>query len=137
MLRITIFLALLTILNYFVGKRRALYPPFIDSFIWFADAALFLVRPYTRSTRFTPITWWVIALGALVFSIGGWLTRLVPRAVITTRVRELSLSNGIAARPYHPAEHMLLGGPHNVVFRDSTWIGGGWDSPGGCTPILR
>ena len=85
----TIFLALLTILNYFVGRRRALYPPFIYSFIWFADAALFWFAPI-QVNEVHSITWWVIALGALVLSIGGWLTRLVPRAVITTRVRELS-----------------------------------------------
>ena len=85
----TIFLALLTILNYFVGKRRVLYPPFIYSFVWCADAALFWYAPI-KVNEVHSITWWVIALGALVFSIGGWLARLVPRALIVTRVRELS-----------------------------------------------
>jgi len=85
----TIFLALLTILNYFVGKRRILYPPLIYSFVWFADAALFWYAPI-KVNEVHSITWWVIALGALVFSIGGWLTRLVPRAVIAKKVRELS-----------------------------------------------
>ena len=57
----------------FCGEGRALYPPFIYSFIWFADAALFWFAPI-EVNEVHSITWWVIALGALVFSIGRLLT---------------------------------------------------------------
>ena len=83
------FLGLLTVANYFVGKRRALYPPFIYSAIWTLDLVIFKVSPLEIS-EVHPITWWVITIGALVFSIGGWLTRFVPRALLTTRVTEFS-----------------------------------------------
>lgn len=83
------FLVLLTIANYFVGNRRVLYPPFIYSAIWALDLVIFAISPIELN-EVHAITWWVIAIGALVFSIGGWLTRFVPRAVIATRVSELS-----------------------------------------------
>jgi len=85
----TMLLAVLTIVNYFVGRRRILYPPLIYSFVWFADTALFWFAPI-QVNEVHSITWWVIALGALVFSIGGWMTSLVPRSIITTRVRAFS-----------------------------------------------
>ena len=83
------FLGLLTIANYFLGRRRVLYPPFIYSAIWALDLVIFKVSPLELN-EVHPITWWVITAGALVFSIGGWLTRFVPRAVIVTRVTEFS-----------------------------------------------
>ena len=83
------FLGLLTIANYFVGKRRVLYPPFIYSAIWALDLVIFKISPIELD-EVHAVTWWVITAGALVFSIGGWLARFVPRVVITTRVTELS-----------------------------------------------
>ncbi len=85
----TILLTLLTVLNFFVGKRRVLYPPFIFSTIWTLDLVIFKVSPIELN-EVHAITWWVITAGALIFSIGGWLTRFIPRAVFVTRVRELS-----------------------------------------------
>ncbi len=83
------FLGLFTVANYFVGKRRVLYPPFIYSAIWALDLVIFKVSPIELN-EVHAITWWVITAGALVFSMGGWLTRFVPRAVVTTRVTEFS-----------------------------------------------
>jgi oligosaccharide repeat unit polymerase len=83
------FLGLLTIANYFAGKRRVLYPPFIFSAVWALDLVIFKVSPIVLD-EVHAVTWWVITAGALVFSIGGWLARFVPRAVIATRVAELS-----------------------------------------------
>jgi oligosaccharide repeat unit polymerase len=85
----TAFLALLTIVNFFAGKRRVLYPPLIYSFVWFMDTTIFGLSPI-EVNEVHAITWWVIALGALVFSAGGWLTSLLPRSVYEIRIRELS-----------------------------------------------
>lgn len=85
----TIFLALLTVLNFSAGKRSVLYPPFIFSFVWFADAAIFWYAPIqVRDVH--SITWWVITIGASLFSLGGFLSRLLPEAVFSTKVCELS-----------------------------------------------
>jgi len=84
-----IFLALLTILNFIVGKRRILYPPLIYSLVWFAATALFWVAPI-QLNEVHAITWWVIALGAFAFSVGGWITALLPQSLFALRMRVLS-----------------------------------------------
>jgi len=85
----TIFLALLTILNYCAGKRSVLYPPFIYSFVWFADAAIFWYAPI-QVNDVHAITWWVITIGAFLFSLGGLLSRLLPGAAFSSKVCEFS-----------------------------------------------
>jgi len=85
----TIFLALLTVLNYCAGKRSVLYPPFIFSFVWFADAAIFWYAPIQVKDVHS-ITWWVITIGASFFSLGGLLSRLLPEAAFSAKVCELS-----------------------------------------------
>lgn len=85
----TIFLALLTVLNYFAGKRSVLYPPFIYSLVWFADAAIFWYAPL-QVNEVHAITWWVITIGASLFSLGGLLSRLLPKAAFSTKVCDLS-----------------------------------------------
>jgi oligosaccharide repeat unit polymerase len=72
-----------------MGKRRVLYPPVIYSAIWSLDLGIFEISPI-KLNEVHAVTWWVIASGALVFSIGGCMARFVPRAAITTRVSELS-----------------------------------------------
>jgi oligosaccharide repeat unit polymerase len=83
------FLALLTVLNYCVGKRSVLYPPFIFSFVWFADAAIFWYAPIQVSDVHS-ITWWVITIGASLFSLGGLLSRALPKVAFSAKVCELS-----------------------------------------------
>src|ERR1035441_8487136 len=85
----TIFLALLTVLNYRAGKRSVLYPPFIYSFVWFADAAIFWYAPI-QVNDVHAITWWVIIIGASLFSLGGLLSRLLPEAAFSSKVCALS-----------------------------------------------
>ncbi len=82
----TILLAVLTILNYFAGKRRVLYPPLIYTSIWLADCALFWIAPI-EVNKVHSITWWMILLGAAAFSAGGWLAKFLPQKLFKTRLR--------------------------------------------------
>lgn len=91
----TISLAVLTVLNFFMGKRMVLYPPFVYSTIWLLDLIIFAISPITLN-EIHSITWWVITLGALLFSIGGWLTRLLSQGVFTVRILQLSHSTASA-----------------------------------------
>jgi oligosaccharide repeat unit polymerase len=84
-----VFLATLAILNYFIGKRRVLYPPLVFSFVWFLDAIIFSLSPIFVS-EVHPITWQVISVGALAFSAGGILIRLFPKSFCSAKVRVLS-----------------------------------------------
>ena len=63
-----------------------MYPPFIYSAIWSVDLVVFAISPIELN-QVHAITSWVITVGALVFSIGGWLTRLAHAAVFTTWAR--------------------------------------------------
>jgi oligosaccharide repeat unit polymerase len=85
----TIFLALLTVLNYCAGKRSVLYPPFIFSFVWFADSAIFWYAPI-RVSDVHAVTWWVITIGASLFSLGGLLSGILPDASFSAIISELS-----------------------------------------------
>ncbi|MGD0800872.1 MAG: O-antigen polymerase [Terracidiphilus sp.] len=63
----------MTIANFFAGGRRVLYPPFIYSGVWAIDVAIFAISPIEINPVHS-VTWWVITLGALAFSAGGWIT---------------------------------------------------------------
>jgi oligosaccharide repeat unit polymerase len=82
-------LAVLTVVNFFVGGRRALYPPFVYSLVWCLDSILFGL-PLIEVDEVHSIVWCVIVLGAFCFTAGGWAAKLVPRRVLTVQVRELA-----------------------------------------------
>lgn len=82
-------LTLLTLMNYSIGRRRVLYPPFVYSLIW-----CFLTYLYGLSLidmdQIQSITWWAIVLGALSFSVGSWLTEWTPKRLLRLRLAELT-----------------------------------------------
>jgi oligosaccharide repeat unit polymerase len=77
-------LALLVFVNYWVN-RSVLYPPFLFCGMWLMDLALYRLD----LTPMDPIhsnTLGIIAMGAVLFSGGGLMAMLAPRALIETRL---------------------------------------------------
>ncbi|MBT9331243.1 O-antigen polymerase [Paracidobacterium acidisoli] len=79
-----IFFLLLTVTNYRV-QRSVLYPPFIFSGMWLLDlivyrSGLLEIDPVHGKTLF------ILAFGALAFSIGGWLAILTPTRILRTHL---------------------------------------------------
>lgn len=73
----------LTVLNYRLS-RSVLYPPFIFCFMWVVDTFLYSLH-LVRLDRVHEETFLVICSGALLFTLGGVLAKLVPGALIRTR----------------------------------------------------
>ena len=70
-------LLLLTVLNYRIGSKAALYPPVVFCFVWAADLALIWVCGdffYPLS----PPTLAIFVCGCFFFSLGSWLALLWP-----------------------------------------------------------
>lgn len=83
-----IFMMTLSVINFFIGRRSVLFPPFIYSTIWFMDVMIFALSPFDLNTVHA-ITWWVISIGALIFCVGGWATCIFPNIIYASRVKEL------------------------------------------------
>ncbi len=84
-----VILALLTLLNFTLGRGRVLYPPFIYSFVWLLDCVVFRFSPITTNEVHS-VTWLVIIFGAITFSLGGLLTAFVPSGVYKIRVSQFA-----------------------------------------------
>lgn len=124
-----VFLAILALLNYFIGKRRVLYPPLVYSVIWFLDEIVFEFSPI-EVNEVHPITWIVISIGALVFSMGGILARLLPKTIYSSKVQELSHATQSRVGLLILSSICLIGLP--IMFHDVLQQGGG----GGASEIL-
>jgi oligosaccharide repeat unit polymerase len=83
------FLLALTAINFMLGNKRVLFPPFIFSAIWLIDLCVFVLSPISLN-KVHAVTWWVISLGAFLFSVGGWMTKLFPAQLYFVRLRELA-----------------------------------------------
>jgi oligosaccharide repeat unit polymerase len=82
-------LALLTAMNFLIGGRRVLYPPFVYSLVWCLDTFLFGLH-LIEVREVHSITWGVIVLGAFCFSAGCWVAGWLPKRVFTVQIRELA-----------------------------------------------
>ncbi len=80
---------MLTAGNYFLGRRRVLYPPFVYSLIWCGVTYLYGLS-LIEMDKVDSITWWAIVSGATVFSIGSWIAQLAPKRLLRLRVHELN-----------------------------------------------
>jgi oligosaccharide repeat unit polymerase len=77
-------LALLVLVNYWIS-RSVLYPPFLFCGMWLLDFSLY----WLDLTPLDPIhsnTLAIVALGAVLFSAGGVIAMLAPRALVETRL---------------------------------------------------
>ena len=76
-------LAVLCFANYWF-KRSVLYPPFLFSAMWLLDLFLYQFNlgefPILHANTLN-----LISLGAVVFSFGGLLSLLLPKALFTSR----------------------------------------------------
>lgn len=77
-------LAMLVLANYRF-RRSVLYPPFLFCGMWLLDA-LFYRFQLIVINPIHPITLYVIATGAIMFSLGGLLAFLVPGKMIAARL---------------------------------------------------
>ena len=77
-------LAMLVLANYRF-RHSVLYPPFLFCGMWLLDA-LFYRFHLIAINPIHPTTLYVIAAGAILFSLGGLLAFLVPRNLIATRL---------------------------------------------------
>jgi oligosaccharide repeat unit polymerase len=77
-------LALLVLVNYWIS-RSVLYPPFLFCGMWLLDLSLY----WLDLTPMDPIhsnTLGIVAMGAMLFSAGGAIAMLAPRALVETRL---------------------------------------------------
>lgn len=77
-------LGVLFLANYWCS-RSVLYPPFLFTSMWFLDLGMYRFN----LREFPPLhgnTLNVIAFGAVFFSAGGMIAKLLPRALVTTRL---------------------------------------------------
>jgi oligosaccharide repeat unit polymerase len=77
-------LAVLCFANYW-RYRSVLYPPFLFSAIWLLDLVMYRFSPGEFESPHSN-TLNVITFGALVFSTGGFMATLLPKALITARL---------------------------------------------------
>jgi len=76
-------LALLILVNYWLS-RSVLYPPFLFCGMWLLDFTLYRLD-LTPTDPIHANTLAIIALGAVLFSAGGVIAMLAPRALVETR----------------------------------------------------
>ena len=75
--------ATLALVNYRL-RRSVLYPPFLFCAMWLLDAIVYRLH-LIDINPLHPITMYVIAAGAVLFSLGGICAFLVPETMIATR----------------------------------------------------
>jgi oligosaccharide repeat unit polymerase len=76
-------LLVLTVGNYWI-KRSVLYPPFLFCSVWFLATGLYRMDIVETDT-IQPSTLAIFVVGAILFTAGGVLADLVPRAWVETR----------------------------------------------------
>jgi oligosaccharide repeat unit polymerase len=76
-------LAIFALANYRL-RRSVLYPPFLFCGMWLLDAVIYRLH-LVDINPLHPITMYVIAGGAILFSLGGICAFLVPETMIATR----------------------------------------------------
>lgn len=72
-----IFLASLAFVNYWLIRRSVVYPPFVFTCVWLLDVCVFSLH-LSDLDPLHALTLNVICIGALLFSIGGALSFLIP-----------------------------------------------------------
>jgi oligosaccharide repeat unit polymerase len=77
-------LALLTVGNYWC-KRSVLYPPFLFCGVWLMVFVLYSLQIVETDPLHATVIF-LIAAGALLFSLGGCIALLIPSPIVTTRV---------------------------------------------------
>jgi oligosaccharide repeat unit polymerase len=74
----------LLLVNYWIS-RSILYPPFIFCFMWTLDLVVCRLH-LIELDPIHAITLWVVSLGALVFTLGGLFSWLIPESAMRTRL---------------------------------------------------
>jgi oligosaccharide repeat unit polymerase len=77
-------LAIFALANYRL-RRSVLYPPFLFCAMWLLDAIVYRLH-LIDINPLHPITMYVIAAGAILFSLGGLCAFLAPETMIATRL---------------------------------------------------
>ena len=84
-LDILIILFTIVVLANYRLRRSVLYPPFLFCGMWLLDAVVYRLH-LVKINPIHPITLYVIAAGAILFSLGGLCAFLVPKTMIATRL---------------------------------------------------
>lgn len=85
-------MACLTILNYRF-RRSVVYPPFVFCVVWLLDLFVFWLQPIPID-QLHSVTLNLVVFGAVLFTLGGWASFLVPASLFRRRFTIIGFPKG-------------------------------------------